>query len=57
MGHIGTHAINANLFSKLSYDPDRDFTPVTLLVTVPNLLVVNPGVPAQSVREVGIRAD
>ena len=51
MGHIGTHAINASLFSKLSYDPDKDFTPVTLLVTVPNLLVVNPGVPAQSVRE------
>ena len=51
MGHIATHAINASLFSKLSYDPDKDFTPVTLLVTVPNLLVVNPGVPAQSVRE------
>lgn len=51
MGHIGTHAINAHIFPKLTYDPDRDFAPVTLLVTVPNLLVVHPSVPAQNVRE------
>ncbi len=51
MGHIGTHAINAHIFPKLGYDPDRDFAPVTLLVTVPNLLVVHPSVPAQNVRE------
>ncbi len=51
MGHIGTHAINAHIFPKLSYDPDKDFAPVTLLVTVPNLLVVHPTVPAQNVRE------
>jgi tripartite-type tricarboxylate transporter receptor subunit TctC len=51
MGHIGTHAINAHIFPKLNYDPDKDFAPVTLLVTVPNLLVVHPSVPAQNVRE------
>jgi tripartite-type tricarboxylate transporter receptor subunit TctC len=51
MGHIGTHAINPHLFANLAYDPDRDFTPVTLLVTVPNLLVVHPSVPAQTVQE------
>jgi tripartite-type tricarboxylate transporter receptor subunit TctC len=51
MGHIGTHAINPHLFSKLAYDPERDFAPVTLLVTVPNLLVVHPAVPAQTVQE------
>jgi tripartite-type tricarboxylate transporter receptor subunit TctC len=51
MGHIGTHAINAHIFPKLSYDPDKDFAPVTLLVTVPNLLVVHPSVPARNVRE------
>ncbi|MGH8724282.1 MAG: Bug family tripartite tricarboxylate transporter substrate binding protein [Burkholderiales bacterium] len=51
MGHIGTHAINAHIFPKLAYDPDKDLAPVTLLVTVPNLLVVHPSVPAQNVRE------
>lgn len=51
MGHIGTHAINAHIFPKLNYDPDKDLAPVTLLVTVPNLLVVHPSVPAQNVRE------
>lgn len=40
--HIGTHAINPHLFPKLSYDPGKDFTPLTQLVTVPNLLVCSP---------------
>jgi tripartite-type tricarboxylate transporter receptor subunit TctC len=51
MGHIGTHAINPHIFDKLAYDPERDFMPVTLLVTVPNLLVVHPSVPARTVQE------
>jgi tripartite-type tricarboxylate transporter receptor subunit TctC len=51
MGHIGTHAINPHIFAKLAYDPERDLAPVTLLVTVPNLLVVHPSVPAQTVQE------
>jgi tripartite-type tricarboxylate transporter receptor subunit TctC len=51
MGHIGTHAINAHIYPKLAYDADKDFAPITLLVTVPNLLVVHPSVPAQNVRE------
>jgi len=51
MGHIGTHAVNPHLFAKLSYDPDRDLVPVTLLAAVPNLLVVHPSVPARDVRE------
>lgn len=40
--HIGTHAINPHLFPKLSYDPVKDFTPLTELATVPNLLVCSP---------------
>lgn len=36
-----SHAINPWLFGKLPYDPDSDFTPVTLMVRVPNVLVVN----------------
>jgi tripartite-type tricarboxylate transporter receptor subunit TctC len=51
LGHIGTHAINPHIFAKLNYDPEHDFAPVTLLMTVPNLLVVHPSVPASSVRE------
>ena len=50
LGHIGTHAVNPHVFAKLNYDPD-DLKPVTLLITVPNLLVVHPSVPATNVRE------
>lgn len=51
MGHIGTHAINASLFSKLPYDPVRDFAPISLLVSVPNILLLHPSVPASSVQD------
>jgi tripartite-type tricarboxylate transporter receptor subunit TctC len=51
MGHIGTHAINASLFAKLPYDPVKDFAPVSLLVSVPNVLLVHPSVPANNVQE------
>jgi tripartite-type tricarboxylate transporter receptor subunit TctC len=51
MGHIGTHAINVSLFRTLTYDPVRDFAPISLLVSVPNVLLVHPSVPASSVPE------
>jgi tripartite-type tricarboxylate transporter receptor subunit TctC len=51
MGTVGTHAINASIYSKLPYDPVRDFAPVILVAGVPNVLVVNPAVPATSVQE------
>ncbi|MBP6899762.1 MAG: tripartite tricarboxylate transporter substrate binding protein [Burkholderiaceae bacterium] len=41
MGAVATHAINPWLFSKLPYDPLRDFTPITLVAQVPNVLVMN----------------
>ena len=48
VGSIGVLAINAALRPALGYDPVRDFTPVTLAVTTPNVLVVNPqSVPAR----------
>lgn len=50
LGHIGTHAVNSHVFRQLNYDPE-DLKPVTLLITVPNLLVVHPSVPATNVRE------
>jgi tripartite-type tricarboxylate transporter receptor subunit TctC len=45
------HAINAALYRKLGYDLVRDFTPVTLATTGHYVLVVNPSVPAKTVRE------
>ncbi|HEX6706738.1 MAG TPA: tripartite tricarboxylate transporter substrate binding protein [Albitalea sp.] len=42
MGAVATHAINPWLYSKLPYDPVRDFTPITGVARVPNVLVMNP---------------
>ena len=51
MGAVATHAINPSLYSKMPYDPVKDFAPVALVAQVPNILVVNPAVPAKTVRE------
>ncbi len=50
-GTISSHAINATLYDKLPYDPVSSFEPITMLVTLPNVLVVHPSVPANNVRE------
>lgn len=42
LGHVGTLAVNPAMFAKLPYDAEKDFIPVTMLVKVPNLVVVNP---------------
>lgn len=44
-------AINPSLYRNVPYDPVRDFSPITLGITVPNILVVHPAVAATSVRE------
>jgi len=51
MGTVGTHAINASLYSTLPYDHVKDFVPVILVAGVPNVLEVNPAVPVNSVQE------
>ena len=43
--------ISPSLFPKLGYDPFRDFAPITLLASVPNVMVVHPSVPAKSLSE------
>ena len=48
---VGNLAINPHLYSKLAYDVFRDFTPVTLVASVQNVLVVHPSIPARSVQE------
>jgi len=46
-----TLALNSVLYKKVPYDPVRDFTPITLAATAPNVLIVNPALPAQSLAE------
>jgi tripartite-type tricarboxylate transporter receptor subunit TctC len=42
VGAVATHAVNPWLFSKLPYDPIKDFAPITLVAHVPNVLVMTP---------------
>jgi tripartite-type tricarboxylate transporter receptor subunit TctC len=51
LSNIGTHSINASLYSKLSYDPVKDFEPVTELFAIPQLFLVNPEIPAKTVAD------
>lgn len=47
IGAVATHAVNPWLFSKLPYDPIKDFVPITLIAHVPNVLVMTPERAAQ----------
>ena len=51
VGNTSPVAININIFRKIGYDPQRDFTPVSLAVTGPRIVVVHPSVPAKNMRE------
>jgi tripartite-type tricarboxylate transporter receptor subunit TctC len=51
MAQSTSAVIAPHLYKKLSYDPINDLTPVTLVALVPNMLVVNPSVPAKTVKE------
>lgn len=51
MGHIGTLAVNPSLYPNLPYQPLKDFAPVAWVARVPNVLVVNKGVPAHNLKE------
>jgi len=51
MGTVGTHAINASLYARMPYDHVKDFAPVIVVATVPNVLVVNPAVPVKSLQD------
>jgi len=51
MGTVATHALNPLMLKSKPYDAEADFAPVSLLVLVPNVLVVNPELPAKSVEE------
>ncbi|MEO8005643.1 MAG: tripartite tricarboxylate transporter substrate binding protein [Betaproteobacteria bacterium] len=51
MGTVATHAINGFLYPNMPFNPEKDFAPIVLLGTLPNVLVVNPSVPARNVKE------
>jgi tripartite-type tricarboxylate transporter receptor subunit TctC len=51
MGTVGTHSINGALYSKMSYDMVKDFSPVAHVASAPNLLVVNNDLPVKNVTE------
>ena len=51
MGTVATHVINPLSAKQSSYNPEADFTPISLLATVPNVLLVSPQVKANSVSE------
>jgi tripartite-type tricarboxylate transporter receptor subunit TctC len=51
MGTVGTHSINGALYEKMPYDMVKNFTPISLIASAPNLLVVNNDVPVKTVSE------
>jgi tripartite-type tricarboxylate transporter receptor subunit TctC len=51
VGSIGVFSINSALFKDLRYDPVRDFAPITLAVTTPNVLVAKPDLSVKSMKE------
>ena len=48
---VGTHAIHQSLYSKLPFDPIKDFSAVAYIAGVPNVVVVHPSIPVKSVKE------
>jgi tripartite-type tricarboxylate transporter receptor subunit TctC len=51
MGTVGTHSINGALYEKMPYDMVKDFSPISLVASAPNLLVVNNDLPVKTVPE------
>ena len=51
VGGIGPHGIAPSLYANLPYDPVKDFAPIILVATTPNILVVHPSSPVKSVQE------
>jgi tripartite-type tricarboxylate transporter receptor subunit TctC len=46
-----SHATSPSMYKKLKYDPVKDFSPVSLVATVPNLIVVHPSLPVKTLKE------
>jgi tripartite-type tricarboxylate transporter receptor subunit TctC len=51
VGTVSSHAINPFVYKNIAHDTEKDFQPVSLIARLPNLLVVNPKIPAKTVAE------
>ena len=51
MGSAGSHSVNSALYPKLPYDAVKDFAPISLVSTAPNILIVHPSLPVKSVKD------
>lgn len=51
MGTVATHALNPLIYTKIPYDPVKNFAPISLLATVPNVMAVNASLPVNTVQE------
>lgn len=51
LASVGTHGINSSIYRNMPYDPVNDFTPISLIATVPTVLVVGPSIKAKTVRD------
>lgn len=51
MGSAGSHSVNSALYPKLSYDAVKDFAPISLVSTAPNILIVHPSLPVKTVKD------
>ena len=51
VGNAGSHGINAAIYRKLKYDVVKDFAPVALICTAPNVMVASPGLPVATLAE------
>ncbi len=51
VGNVGPIAVNGSVYKNIGYDPVRDFAPITLAVTAPQIVVVHPSVPANTFKD------
>ena len=51
LGTVSTHAVAPSIYPRLAYDPSRDFTPLTVLATIPNVVVVRADLPVANLKE------
>lgn len=51
VGNVGPVAVNNQIYTSVTYDPIKDFTPITLAVTAPQIVVVHPSVPAKNMKD------
>ena len=56
LGTVSTHAVAPSVFAKLRYDPVKDFTAITPVATIPNVMVVNTASPIKSLQELVVTA-